>query len=119
MTAMVFLTELGDLRRFSNRRQVGSYLGLIPSSYETGQDDDHKGHITHQGPSRVRKVLCQAVWCRLRTVPLEREAYDRVAKRNPRHKKIAVVAQMRRLAVVLWHAGRAAQEALAGEAVRV
>jgi transposase len=119
LTAMVFLTELGDLRRFSNRRQVGSYLGLVPSSYETGQGDDHKGHITHQGASRIRKVLCQAVWCRLRTVPQERQAYDRIVERNPRHKKIAVVAQMRRLAIRLWYEGRAAQEALAAQAVRV
>lgn len=105
LTAMVYLTELGDLRRFSNRRQIGSYLGLVPSSYETGEADDRKGHITRQGPSRVRKVLCQAVWSRLRTVPRERAAYDRLVHRNPRHKKIAVVARMRTLAVRLWHEG--------------
>ncbi|MGH9651218.1 MAG: IS110 family transposase, partial [Terriglobales bacterium] len=29
LTAMVFLTEMGDLSRFHNRRQVASYLGLI------------------------------------------------------------------------------------------
>ena len=69
LTAMVFLTELGDLRRFSNRREVGSFLGLVPASHESGEDSDHKGHITHQGPARVRKVLCQAVWSRLRVEP--------------------------------------------------
>jgi transposase len=103
---------MGDLSRFANRQQVGSFLGLVPSSFETGEHDDHKGHITHQGPSRVRKVLCQAVWSRLRTVPSERLAYDRIVRRNPKHKKIAVVARMRTLAVVLWHEGLAAQEAM-------
>jgi len=117
LTAMVYLTEMGDLSRFSNRQQVGSFLGLVPSSFETGEDDDHKGHITRQGPSRVRKVLCQAVWSRLRSVPSEREAYDRIVSRNPKHKKIAVVARMRTLGVMMWHDGLAAQEAMRSERV--
>ena len=117
LTAMVFLTEMGDLSRFGNRQQVGSFLGLVPSSFETGEDADHKGHITHQGPARVRKVLCQAVWSRLRTVESERRAYEGIVARNPKHKKIAVVARMRALAVVLWHEGLAAQEAMTAEAM--
>jgi transposase len=114
LTAMVFLTELGDLSRFGNRRQVGSFLGLVPSSHETGEDADHKGHITHQGPARVRKVLCQAVWSRLRVVASERLRYDCMVRRNPKHKKIAVVARMRVLGICLWRAGLAAQEAHGG-----
>jgi transposase len=112
LTAMVFLTELGDLRRFANRRQVGSFLGLTPGSFESGEADDRKGHITRQGPSGVRKVLCQAVWCRLRWVASERAAYERIVQKNPRHKKIAVVARMRTLAVRWWHIALAAQEAV-------
>ena len=111
LTAMVFLTELGDLSRFRNRQQLGSYLGLTPASFESGEAEDRKGHITHQGPSRVRKVLCQAVWSRLRVVAAERAAYERLVRRNPKHKKIAVVARMRTLGIVLWHVGLAAQGA--------
>ena len=110
LTAMVFLTELGDLSRFANGRQVGAFLGLAPSSHESGAGDEHKGHITHQGPWRVRRVLCQAAWSRVRTDPEAARAYQRIAARNPKHKKIAVVASMRRLAVCLWHRGRQAQE---------
>lgn len=117
LTAMVYLTEMGDLGRFVNRQQVGSFLGLVPSSFETGKDDDRKGHITHQGPARVRKVLCQAVWARLRCVESEGQAYDRIVERNPKHKKIAVVARMRVLAVTLWHKGREAQLAMRAAAV--
>ena len=112
LTAMVFLTELGDLRRFSNRREVGSFLGLVPASHESGEEADHKGHITHQGPARVRKVLCQAVWSRLRVQPSEQLVYARLVARNPRHKKIAIVARMRVMAIRMWHDGLAAQEAM-------
>ncbi len=109
LTAMVFLTEMGDLSRFANRKQIGSFLGLVPSANESGETDDRKGHITHQGSDRVRKVLCQAVWSRVRTDPKEGTVYERIVAKNPKHKKIAVVAIMRRLAVRLWHIGLTAQ----------
>ena len=66
LTALVFLTEIGDLGRFANRRQISAYLGLVPRSYESGAADDRKGHITRQGSCRVRRALCQAVWSRVR-----------------------------------------------------
>ena len=34
------------------------------------------------------------------------EPYDRIVAKNPKKKKIAVVASMRRLAVRMWHRGR-------------
>ena len=97
------LTEMGDCLRFCNRRKVGSYLGLAPTAHESGVASDRKGHITHQGPAVVRKMLCQAVWCRNRCDAEAKSRYDRIVKRNPKHKKIAVVAMMRQLAVKLWH----------------
>ena len=103
LTALVFLTEIGDLGRFANRRQISAYLGLVPRSYESGAAEDRKGHITRQGSSRVRRVLCQAVWPRVREEGVDHAAYQRVAEKNPKHKKIAVVAAMRRLGVRMWH----------------
>jgi transposase len=106
LTAIVFLTELGDLSRFANRRQIAAYLGLAPSSHESGEQNDRKGHITHQGSQRVRKVLCQATWARVRYDEEEKNIYERIKAKNPKKKKIAVVASMRRLAVRMWHLGR-------------
>lgn len=103
LTAMVFLTELGDMRRFRNRRNVGAYLGLAPSAFESGEASDRKGHISREGPGRVRKVLCQAVWYRVRRHAGERAAFQRMVRRNPKKKKISIVAMMRRLSIRLWH----------------
>jgi transposase len=108
-TAMVYLAEMGDLTRFTSRKEVGAYVGLTPSSDETGDGADRKGHITHQGSWRVRKMLCQAVWARLRKDAAEKAHYDALVARNPKKKKIAVVACMRRLAILLWHIGSDAQ----------
>lgn len=113
LTAMVFLTEMGDMSRFQSRQQVGAYLGLVPASHESGEDGDHKGHITRQGPSRVRKVLCQATWSRIRSEVSEQVAYGRIVARNPQHKKIATVARMRVLAIRMWHAALSVQRAAA------
>lgn len=110
LTAMVFLTEMGDLHRFANRQQVGSFLGLTPDSDESGEVDDRKGHISRQGSGRIRKVLNQAVWSRVRTNDQASAKFDRVAAKNPTHRKKAVVALMRDLGISMWHT---ALEALA------
>ena len=106
LTALTFLLELGDLRRFKNRRQIGSYLGLVPASYESGEADDRKGHITRLGPPRVRKVLNQAAWHLVRLDPLWRKRYERIAYRGGN--KTAIVAIMRRLGIELWHRAKSA-----------
>jgi len=105
LTAMVFLTEMGDLERFNNRREVGAYIGLVPCTSESGEQNDRKGHITREGPGRLRKVLCQAALARVKHDSGEKAFYSRLAARNPKHKKKAVVAVMRRLAIRMWHAG--------------
>lgn len=101
LTAMTFLVELGDVNRFGNRKQLGSYLGLTPTSHESGEASDRKGHITRMGPGRIRKVLNQAAWCGLRYRPEAAKHFRSLAKR--RGTKKAIVAEMRRLGIELWH----------------
>jgi len=110
LTAMIFLTELGDMGRFKNRRNVGGILGLVPSSNETGEAKDRKGHITRFGSGRLRRALCQAVWSRIRGQGPDRSYYDQVVARNPKKKMIAVVACMRKLGIKMWHTASAAQQ---------
>jgi transposase len=109
LTSVTYATEVGDFSRFRNRRQVGAYWGLTPSSDESGEAHDRKGHITRQGSPRIRRVLCQSTWSRVRYDASERAAYQRLVDRNPKRRKIALVAGMRRLAVRLWHVGRHVQ----------
>ncbi len=59
--AMVLATELGDLRRFDNPRQLMAYVGLIPSEHSSGSRR-RQGAITKAGNARVRHVLIQAAW---------------------------------------------------------
>ena len=103
LTAMVFLTELGDLSRFPNRRALANYLGLTPRSFESGKQNDRKGHISKLGPARVRKVLCQACWCLVRLDPYWRKWYQGEGRRNRNDGKRRITAVMRRLGIIMWH----------------
>lgn len=100
LTAMTVYLELGDPKRFRNRQQVGSYLGLVPTSYESGEANDRKGHISRMGPPRIRKVLNQAVLARIRTDAEFKGKYRPLADR--RGSKKAIVAMMRKLGIDLW-----------------
>lgn len=113
LTALVYRTEIGYAGRFERGRQVGKFVGLTPTSHESGQQQDRKGHISRQGPPRVRKLLCQACWVLLLHDIQARRIYDELVKRNPKKKKIAIVALMRRMAVRLWHRMRAVEMKLA------
>ncbi len=103
LTALAYRTEIGYAGRFGRGRQVGQYVGLTPTSHESGEQNDRKGHISHQGPPRLRKMLCQASWVHIRHDVEARRIYHELVSRNPKKKKIALVAIMRRLAVRLWH----------------
>ena len=106
ITAMTYLTEMGDLDRFSNRRQVAAYLGVCPSSFESGESNDRKGHITRQGPGRVRKVLCQAAWASVRFDAAMHEKWSRIKGGKKNRGKKAIVAMMRHLGILMWHLAR-------------
>lgn len=107
LTAMTFLTEMGDLTRFHNRREVTAYLGLCPSSHESGETNDRKGHITRQGPSRVRKLLCQAAWVAINRCPETSKVYHRIRANKKNRTKKSLVAIMRLLAIKMWHRAQA------------
>jgi len=113
LTALVYRTEIGYAGRFRRGRHVGKYVGLNPKSHESGQQTDRKGHITRQGSPRLRKALCQAGWVHVRHDPYAREFHQRLIAKNPKKKKIALVAVMRKLAVRLWHRMRDAEAEMA------
>jgi transposase len=107
LSAMTFLTEMGDLERFHNRREVAAYLGLCPSSFESGEATDRKGRITRQGPARLRKLLCQAAWVAVSRCEATSAAYHRIRGGKSNRTKKALVAIMRRLAIQMWHTAAA------------
>ena len=109
LSAMTFLTELGDLARFANRHQLAASLGLAPCALESGKRNDRKGHITRQGPARVRHMLCQTAWAALRCSPAWRATYERIKRGSAKRSKMAIVGVMRQLGITMWHTARSTE----------
>lgn len=93
-------------RNFSNRRQVGSCLGLTPQPYDSGESRVDQG-ISKQGNRRVRALLIEMTWMWLRYQPQSEIAQwftrrTSAGTAGKRSKRIAIVAAARRLAIALW-----------------
>jgi len=61
VTALSFICEIGDFRRFATAESFMSYLGLVPSEYSSGKKI-HRGPITKTGSSHLRKLLIESSW---------------------------------------------------------
>jgi transposase len=93
-------------REFSNRRQVGACVGLVPQPYDSGESQTDQG-ISKQGNRRIRALLVEIAWCWLRYQPgsaLTHWFNGRTQGTGPnrRARRIAIVAVARRLAIALW-----------------
>jgi transposase len=109
LSAMVYLTELGDLSRFPNRRTVKAYVGLAPTSHESGEIKNRKGHITHSGSGRLRAILNQAVWARLAHDIEELKWFESYVATHSGGRRKAAVVCMSRLLHLMWHRALEAQ----------
>jgi len=99
LTALAYVLIIGTPERFHCGKQVGTYVGMIPSEDSSG-GKQRLGHISKQGNSLLRFLLVEAAQAAARINPEWRRRYVHLAMR--RHKSIAKVAMGRRLAVRLY-----------------
>lgn len=59
--AVTIVSELGDLRRFDEPKQLMAFLGLIPGEHSSGQTIRPLG-ITKTGNKFIRSLLFEAAW---------------------------------------------------------
>jgi transposase len=98
--ALAIASRIGDLSRFPSPRSLANFFGLTPRSRSTG-DKERLGSISKEGSQIVRFLLGQLVVHVLRRDAKMRAWYKRIKQR--RGSKIARVAVMRRLTVIMWH----------------
>lgn len=98
-TALAFVLILGTPKRFQCGKQVGSYVGLIPSEASSA-GCRRLGHITKQGNTLLRFLLAEAAQATVRCEPDWRRRYMHLALRRDR--RIAKVAMARKLAVRMY-----------------
>lgn len=92
-------------RDFANRRRVGSYVGLSPSPYQSG-DTNHEQGISKAGNRRARSAAIELAWLWLRhqrESALTKWFHTKLgASKSRRLKRILIVALARKLVVALW-----------------
>jgi transposase len=94
LTAVTFVAEIGDVRRFENPRQLMAYLGLVPSESSTGERV-RRGSITKAGNARARRVLIEGAWTYRFPARMSRLLQERQAGLPKSVREIAWKAQVR------------------------
>lgn len=107
VVALSYVLSLEDPSRFRRSREVPGYLGLRPR-LRSSSDSIHRGRITKQGDSDLRRLLVQAAHAHLRSTQetaLKRWAESLIPRIG---KRKTIVALARKLAVLmhrLWITG--------------
>jgi transposase len=100
MTSLSLFLTIEDPERFEQSRDVGPYLGLVPTLRQSSSQE-RRGKCTKQGDSRTRRYLVQAALCLLRSKQdsdLKRWTLALAARVG---RKKALVALARKLAIVM------------------
>ena len=91
-------------RQFNNRQQVGSYVGLTPSHFQSGPSSRDQG-ISKAGNPKARTIMLELAWFWIRYQPnsaLTIWFRERVGTAKGRIRRIAIVAMARKLLIALW-----------------
>jgi transposase len=99
-TAEAFCAYVDDIKRFARTNQVPAYFGLVPCQ-DSSADVNRLGHITRDGPSTVRKLLCEAAWQGVRRDPTLKALFERISAGKSDRRKIALVAVAHHLVRVM------------------
>jgi transposase len=99
LTAMVYLTEIGDIHRFKKDDHYISYIGLVPNIHASGEKE-YRGRLSKRGNKRLRTALILSSWMAIRN-DVELLTYYENSKSNGKHSNVAIVKVARKLALIM------------------
>ena len=103
-TSAAILAREVFARSFGSRRQLGSYLGLTPSAYDSGSVTRSQG-ISKAGNSWARRILIEVAWLWQKyqpASPLSAWYIQKTTGQSSRIRRIMLIALARKLAISLW-----------------
>ena len=103
-TSAAILAREVFARPFASRRQLGSYLGLTPSAYDSGSMTRCQG-ISKAGNSWARRILIEVAWLWQKhqpASPLSHWYIQKTTGQSSRIRRIMLIALARKLAISLW-----------------
>lgn len=98
-SALLLMSEIGDISRFPDDNHLASYAGLVPSVHSSGGKTRY-GPITNQGSPWLRWVLVEAAQVAIRCSPRLHSYYQRIAQKKGG--KRAIVGLARYMLTILY-----------------
>jgi transposase len=92
LTAMILLTEIGEIRRFPSIDELATYVGLIPDTDSSGEKE-HVGGVTQRSHPQLRWVLIESSWRAVPKDPALMMAFKEYCKRMRKTKAIVKIAK--------------------------
>jgi transposase len=68
LTAMILLTEIGDISRFKRLDELCSYCGIIPNCHSSGESES-VGGLSRRGNAIIKKILIECAWVAVKKDP--------------------------------------------------
>jgi transposase len=100
--AMLFLLEIGDIKRFGSFDALNDLVGFCPDTDSSGDTERDRG-ITSRRHKQLRSALIEAAWQAIRIDPALMDAYQKLIKRLKGHQAIVRIARklLRRMRAIL------------------
>jgi len=101
LTAMLLLVEIIDIKRFPRFAELCSYVGFIPTSKSSGEQERY-GEMTNRKNNRITSGLVQSSWSAIKSDPELLMKYEHYRKKMGAQKAIVRIAKilLRRIRMV-------------------
>lgn len=93
LVACGILSELGDLKRFRNFKQLASYVGLCPGIHQSGANYKSTG-LSIRGNRIMRSYFVEASWIALRHDPIMQSYWRTHTGKDPKRILIKVARKL-------------------------
>jgi transposase len=92
LTAMTFLVQIGDIRRFDSIDDLCDYIGLVPMMHGSG-DKMYTGKLINRGRKELKIMIIEAAWEAVRLDPALMARFNELTRRMNKNKAIIRIAR--------------------------
>jgi transposase len=92
LTAMTFLLQIGDIRRFKSLDDLCDYIGLVPMMRGSG-DKLYTGKLINRGRKELKIMIIEASWDAVRMDPALMAKFNELTRRMNKNKAIIRIAR--------------------------
>ena len=90
-SAVILYTEIMDMKRFSNFNKLRTYIGLVPSTHDSGETQSSSG-LTVRKNKFLRRIIIESAWVAIRKDPALLAYYNKQRSRMKSQRAIIRVA---------------------------